>query len=553
MVSIVSKLASFGSKSSHDSNGSGKKKSIKNSKEIRESRDFRDLKEEKENENISKRESRRIEKQVTTEQQRKKGQKTFRKPQDLEKISILGKGSYGEVHLVRNKETGMLHALKIMKLDNDSSVTQIMEEIDILHGSSSKYIVRYDGYYLEKNCLSILMEYCSGGSLYEILTVLQRPLTEVEVSCCIYGLLKALDSLHKNKKIHRDIKAGNILMSDEGRVKLADFGVSRSLNNSSSLARTVIGTPLWMAPEILQELKYSYSADIWSVGITAIELAEGKPPLYHIRPTEALFYIIQSPPPTLSNPDQFSEEMNDFISQCLQKSPNDRATAYALLRHSFIKNHYKKSKKILCSIIEEINQKYQEAGGKEAYFQKLKEKGKGDPVNISTDQSTDDDSDDDSSADDSDTANYSTVLMGMSTMSGPKTIDLGIDSNDTSDDDTDSTHSSNSSSSSTKKSNKNKESVVNNITKEEIEVEYLKIKDLSKEDLNLALSEIKKSMKNEIFQLEKVIEMKRKKALQVRYTLEGNDSRIPPTLPSRSSKPDLKRLLDEADFKLPPE
>lgn len=170
----------------------------------------------------------------------------------------------------------------------------------------------------------------------DLLSHCKKPLTETQIAVVARDILKGLDYLHKMRKIHRDVKAGNILLTTKGDIKLADFGVSGQLSDTMAKRLTLIGTPFWMAPEVIQETGYDVKADIWSLGITAIEMAESKPPYADIHPMRAIFLIPSRPPPTLSKPDNYSEDFRDFIAKCLTKKPDDRPSASELLKHPFI-------------------------------------------------------------------------------------------------------------------------------------------------------------------------------------------------------------------------
>merc|ERR1712013_456068 len=203
---------------------------------------------------------------------------------------------------------GQILAIKQVPVDTD--LQDIIKETSIMQQCDSPYVVKYYGSYFKNTDLWIVMEYCGAGSVSDIMRL--------------------------RKKTHRDVKAGNILLNNEGYAKLADFGVAGQLTDTMAKRNTVIGTPFWMAPEVIQEIGYDCVADIWSLGITALEMAEGKPPYGDIHPMRAIFMIPTKPPPTFRDSDRWSPQFIDFVSRCLVKTPEKRATASQLLHSDFI-------------------------------------------------------------------------------------------------------------------------------------------------------------------------------------------------------------------------
>ncbi|XP_074114378.1 sterile20-like kinase isoform X2 [Cotesia typhae] len=256
-------------------------------------------------------------------------------------IGELGDGAFGKVYKAQHKQTQQLAAAKMCALEGEDDLSDFMIEIDILSECKHPNVVELHEAYFIDGKLWMLIEYCDGGAVDSIMVELEKPLTEPQVSYVCQQMTKGLTFLHKSKIIHRDLKAGNVLLTMAGGVKIADFGVSAKNKHTLQKHDTFIGTPYWMAPEVVlcetfRDNPYDFKVDIWSLGITLIEFAQMEPPNHEMSPMRVLLKIQKSDPPKLEQPGKWSKEFNDFIAKALIKDPQTRPTADELLKHPFI-------------------------------------------------------------------------------------------------------------------------------------------------------------------------------------------------------------------------
>lgn len=254
---------------------------------------------------------------------------------EYELLKKIGEGGSGIVYIALNKKLNKKYALKSMRPKTQTDRDVILNEITIFSISKHPNILEFIEAFQYQSVIWIATELLSC-SLTEMIMDRKEKIPEHLIAYICKEIIKGLSFLHSQHRIHRDVKSDNILLSLDGKIKLADLGYAVQLIKEKDQRSTVVGTPSWMAPELAMGLKYNTSVDIWSLGIVSLEMGDGEPPLLGHDPLKIISLIVSKPAPTLKNKKKWTSDFNRFIDRCLKKESNDRPTAVQLLNDPFI-------------------------------------------------------------------------------------------------------------------------------------------------------------------------------------------------------------------------
>lgn len=253
----------------------------------------------------------------------------------LDSFIKIGEGSTGIVCIATEKHSGKQVAVKKMDLRKQQRRELLFNEVVIMRDYHHENVVDMYNSYLVGDELWVVMEFLEGGALTDIVT--HTRMNEEQIATVCLSVLKALSYLHTQGVIHRDIKSDSILLTSDGRIKLSDFGFCAQVSKEVPKRKSLVGTPYWMAPEVISRLPYGTEVDIWSLGIMVIEMVDGEPPYFNEPPLQAMRRIRDNLPPRLKESHKVSTVLRSFLDLMLVREPSQRATAQELLQHPFLK------------------------------------------------------------------------------------------------------------------------------------------------------------------------------------------------------------------------